>query len=120
MPGGRGKSMQMENPIESNMEALSVRTQIMDNRGQPYLQRRTTTRGRASRYSLLETYVVAAAGSEVHSCLLQLSRIQHSAMYGSRVFRSMVYGSRIQCCREQFAYRNDPVLKEGLVIRASW
>ena len=118
--GGRGKSMQMENPIESNMEPLSVRTQRMDNRGQPYLQRRTTAGGRASMYSLLEIYVVAAAGSEVHSCLIQLSRIQHSAMYGSRVFRSMVYGSRMQCSREQLAYRKDPVLKEGLVIRASW
>jgi hypothetical protein len=52
----------MENPTESNMEALSVRTQRIDNRGHSYLQRRTTTGDRATRYSVLETYVVAATG----------------------------------------------------------
>ena len=46
----------------------------MDNRGQTYLQRRTTAGDRASRYSLLETNIVAAAGSEVHSFLIQLSK----------------------------------------------
>ena len=61
-PGRRVKTLQMDNPTESNIEALSVRTQRIDNRGHSYLQRRTTTGGRATRYSVLETYVVATAG----------------------------------------------------------
>ena len=49
----------------------------MDDRGQTYLQRRTTAGDRASRNSLLETYIVAAEGSEVHSCIIQVNMIQH-------------------------------------------
>ena len=63
------------------MEALSERAERNDNRRQTYLQSRTHAGDRASRYSLLETYVVAAASR------LDLSAVQYGVqnIYAGRL-----------------------------------
>ena len=63
------------------MEALSERAERKDNRGQTYPHSRTHAGDRASRYSLLETYVVAAASR------LDLSAVQYGVqnIYAGRL-----------------------------------
>ena len=76
------------------MEALSERAERTDNRGQTYLQSRTHAGDRASRYSLLETYVVAAASR------LDLSAVQYGVQ--------KVYAGRLTS-------RKEPILEARLV-----